>query len=178
MDWKPIVNRVVRAIDAGPAYLTGGEFIRMMQEVDPYLSGYTAFIKERSSAGKSTTRRDFFRDVLQDFPENQRMQGVLILLAHIEPHSQNVVAEIRALLGGEAAVPSAAIPVDLWNAGRLIESLRQIDAAIAGGEYERAITLSRSSIAGYSKHRKRTGSRKRSPELSRHTDRSMMSSSA
>jgi hypothetical protein len=43
MDWKPIVNRVVRAIDAGPAYLTGGEFIRMMQEVDPYLSGYTAF---------------------------------------------------------------------------------------------------------------------------------------
>jgi hypothetical protein len=149
MNWTPILNRVVKVIDEGPAYLTGGQFIRMMQDVDPYLSGYTDFIQERSRAHKSTTRRDFFKHVLRDFPEQQRFQAVLILLDHVEPHDPNVTIEIRSLLGGQAPVPCVSIPVDLWNASRLMENLRLIDAATSGGEYERAITLSYSCMEGF-----------------------------
>lgn len=45
MNWTPILNRTIKVIDEdGPARLSGGQFIRMMQEVIPYLSNYNQFI--------------------------------------------------------------------------------------------------------------------------------------
>jgi hypothetical protein len=148
--WTPILNRTIKVIDPdGPARLSGGQFIRMMQEVDPYLSDYSQFIEERRLTGKSTTRRDFFRDILTEFNEGQRYAAMQILLKHIEIHEPEVAAAIRGVMGSGVPVPAAAIPITAWNGTRLKEALEQIDAAIATGNQERAVTLCYSTLEGF-----------------------------
>ena len=117
--------------------------------VDPYLSNYNLFIEERRNAGKSTTRRDFFRDILIEFEAGQRYAAVQLLVEHIEVHEPNIAQEIRALMGGELPVPAATIPETVWNASRLKESLEVIDAAIATGDNKRAVTLCYSTLEGF-----------------------------
>jgi hypothetical protein len=150
MNWTPIYARLIRMIDLqGPAYLSGSQFLRLMRDVDPYIPQYNDFIKERGKGGKSTTRRDFFRDVLDEFDENRRLRAVYILLDNAEPVEPTMVTEIRALIGGQVPVPSVTIPDSAWNATRLNENLTLIDETIAIGEYERAITLIYTSLEGF-----------------------------
>jgi hypothetical protein len=107
LHWSLIVRRIIKLIDPQrEAYLSGGQFIRMVQEVDPDLPGYSEFIEDRNRKNRSTTRRDFFRDTA-----------------------------IRASLAGATASPNAEIPVEFWAGERLNRYLQDIDDAITLGDF-------------------------------------------
>lgn len=150
LDWSHIVRRLIRLVDPqDKAYLSGGQFIRIMQDADPDFPGYSEFIEERRAAGKSTTRRDFFKDILMGMSEAKRIRAVGLLLDHSEVNFPEETAEIRALLAGATAAPNAAIPIELWNGERLNRYLQEIDDAITIGHYDHSVTLSYTCLEGF-----------------------------
>jgi len=65
--WNVIIKRLMSLMDQRDgSYFSGGRFIRAIQEFNPDLSDYARYIAERNAEGKSTTRRDYFRDILMD----------------------------------------------------------------------------------------------------------------
>ncbi len=150
LDWSLIVRRLIKLIDPqGDAYLSGSRFIKMMQEVDPDLLGYNEFIDDRNRKNKSTTRRDFFRDILLEMNEGKRIRAVGVLLDHTQPVFPDDTAAVRALLSGATAAPNAEIPVELWGGERLNRYLKDIDDAITMGNFNHSVTLSYSCLEGF-----------------------------
>lgn len=150
LDWGLIVRRLIKLIDPqDKAYLSGGQFIRIVQGADPDLPGYTEFIEERRALGKSTTRRDFFKDILMDMSEGKRIGAVDLLLEHSVEGFPDETAAIKALLAGATVAPNAEIPVELWNGERLNKYLQEIDDAIALGKHNHSVTLSYTCLEGF-----------------------------
>ncbi len=150
--WNAVYNRLQKLLDIPcDSYFSGSRFIRVVQQFNLDLSNYSAYIEERKSAGKSTTRRDFFKDILAELDEGARVMVVSAILDELE-HCGGLleeVSEIRKALGGGTLSPSATIPPEAWNADRLNEYLGQIDGALGAGEYERAVTLSYTCLEGF-----------------------------
>ena len=152
INWTAVFNRLMTMMDVpGPSYFSGPRFIRAIQEIDPYLEDYNQFMEERRILERSTSRRDYFKDILMDMKEEKRFRAVVGIVNQLETVDGNAerVSEIRKLLGGGTLAPNASIPAAAWNSDRLNEYLRQIDAAIIGQEYERAVTLSYTCLEGF-----------------------------
>jgi len=139
VNWTVIFNRLMEIMDIeGQTYFSGSRFIRKIQEVDRYVSSYSNYISERSNARKSTTRRDYFKDLLMGLDEGNRVWIVSSILAEVEPFQPELSSAIRKLLGGGTLAPIATIPAQAWNSARLNDYLGQIDGAIVSSDFERA----------------------------------------
>lgn len=148
--WSGIYNRLWRLIDArGQSYFSGPRFLNTIRELNADLPGYNQFIVDRRAAGKSTSRKEYFYDVLMELDESKRWRAVNAILAEVEPCDRNAVEEIRALMNGPSAAPSVLIPANTWGAERLNVFLAEIDGAIAAGQYGRAVTLSYTCLEGF-----------------------------
>lgn len=151
MNWAVIFNRLFALIDIDgtPNYFSGPRYLRKVREIDPYYPTYQQFIDQRRAEGKSTTRRDFFYDILLGLPEPARLGFVTSILNELDATAAERAGEIRALLGGAAPGPVAVVPGHGWNADRLNGYLRDIENAIAAGEYPRAVTLAYTCLEGF-----------------------------
>jgi len=148
-DWVRIWNRIFGIID-GEVYFSGGRFISAVREIDPYFPDYNQFIEERRRAGRSTSRRDFFYDILRDLDAPRRaavLNRIVDAIAGVQP---DVAAEIRGVIAGGLG-PVAEVPAAAWNADRLNGYLREIDGAIAAEQHERAVTLGYTCLEGFYK---------------------------
>lgn len=150
VNWTVIFNRLMEIVNQpGETYFSGSRFIREIQEVDPYRSSYSEYMEERKKAGKSTTRRYYYKDLLMELDEGARVRVLSSILDEVKRFGPDHSSAIRKLLGGGALAPSASIPAEAWNAARLNEYLREIDGAIASAEFERAVTLSYTCLEGF-----------------------------
>jgi hypothetical protein len=150
VNWNVVFNRLFEIIDReGETYFSGPRFIRKIQEFDPYHSNYGEYLKERSEAGKSTTRRYYYKDVLMELDDRTRVRVVNSILDEVERFDPEHSSEIRKILGGGTLAPTATVPVAAWNGVRLNEYLGEIDGAIASSDYERAVTLSYTCLEGF-----------------------------
>lgn len=152
INWTAVFNRLMVLMDQqDQSYFGGPRFIKTIQEVDPYLEDYALYMDMRKVMGRSTTRRDYFKDILMDMNEGDRLRAVSLILNQLETTDGNTtkVSEIRKLIGGGTLAPNAAIPAEAWNADRLNEYLKQIDSAIVKCEYQRAVTLSYTCFEGF-----------------------------
>src|SRR5579862_195192 len=107
INWVRVYNRLWPLIDGPrPAYFSGPRFLDKIREVDLDLPGYDEFINDRRTAGKSTSRKDYFRDVLLlEMDDAGRWRGVNLILEELErsdPSLVSKIAEIRAEMGGPA----------------------------------------------------------------------------
>jgi hypothetical protein len=150
LPWNGIFNRLMAIMDMGPpSYFSGPRFIKKIQEVDDYCPGYNEVIAQRNEAGLSTTRGVYFKDLLMALDEGRRLKVVNSILDDVQTSRPEEAAAVRTLLGGGTSAPMAAIPVETWNAERLNNYLRDIDAAIGTTEYARAVTLSYTCLEGF-----------------------------
>jgi hypothetical protein len=150
INWVGVYNLLWKIIDSkGDCYFSGPRFLDTVREVMLDLPGYGEFIRDRQAAGKSTSRKDYFRDVLMELDEPSRWRVVNAILESVEHCDQNLASEIRISMGGPGAAPTATVPPDLWNATRLNNFLADIDAAIGAGNYERAVSLSYTCLEGF-----------------------------
>ena len=151
-NWARLFNRLFELINSqGPAYLSGGMFIAAVREVDPYFPDYNQFIEQRRRSKKSTSRKNYFYDILLSFPEENRSRVVLAILDKIQSVFPEKTAEIRVELSGAAAVPPPAIPRLAWKSDRLSRYLLDIDSRISSGNYEGAVTLGYTCLEGFLK---------------------------
>jgi hypothetical protein len=150
--WNWVYRTIQTLLDKpGDSYFSGSRFIRVIQEFDPELSDYNEYLEERRREGKSTTRRDFFKDILKGMDEGARVRAVTALLDELGRVESNAetISEIRLHLGGGTLAPTASIPAEAWNSDRLNAYLADIDAAIREKEYARAVTLSYTCLEGF-----------------------------
>jgi hypothetical protein len=135
----------------GESYFSGPRFMKSLRRFAPDLPSYYPFLEERRVENKSTARRDYFRDILEQLDESVRIDAVSALLDELQEVEGNGerVSNIRARLAGRAQAPTATIPSETWNAERLNSYLGEIDKAIQKREYERAVTLSYTCLEGF-----------------------------
>jgi hypothetical protein len=151
-NWRAVFNRLWVIVNAaGPGYFSGPRFLDKVREFDLDTPTYAEFLALRNEAGKSTSRKDYFYDVLMDVAELTRGRVVNAIVDEVGDTNPNMAAEIRGLLGGAAAVPNAVVPAEAWNADRLNGYLDTINAAIGAGEYDRAVTLCYTCLEGFYK---------------------------
>src|SRR3990172_3600050 len=153
MDWVRAFNGLFRILDQSgtPTYYSGGRFIAKVREIDPLFPDYTQFIDERRRTNKSTSRRNYFYDILRDFDDERRVRLLHQILDDIESHEPNRSKDIRAILVGAVPGPLAEVSADAWNADRIARALDDIDDSITTKKYERAVTLSYTCLEGYYK---------------------------
>lgn len=152
MNWIEIYNRLFEIInESGPNYFSGSRFINMVKESNPYFADYTQYIEQRRQENKSTSRKDFYRDIIMSFNEKERIILVKKILQQTQQHNPQKTAELNALLNGETVAPTANVPSEVWNAERLNGYLEEIDSSITKGDHERAITLSYTCLEGFYK---------------------------
>ncbi|MGR5308173.1 hypothetical protein ACPV5E_25475, partial [Vibrio mediterranei] len=76
MQWISAYSRLFSMLDktGSPAYHSGSAFIKVVQQFDRGLPGYSLYIEERNRLKQSTTRRDFYWDILQNLDESTRFE--------------------------------------------------------------------------------------------------------
>lgn len=151
INWIAAYNRLFILLDrkGSPTYYSGGNFLRMVQQVDPGSPSNEQLIPLRRQQGKSTSRKYFYWDTILGLPEQQRFQLFRLFIDELEPHAKDEVDAIREIVfGGSYAVPTTVVPVDLWNSEKLNNSLKDIDHAIDAHQYNRATTLSYTCLEG------------------------------
>lgn len=74
MNGNEVYNKMFKVInEQGSNYFSGERFISFVKEVDENFPDYSDYIKERQLEGKSTSRKDFFRDIFLSFSDEQRI---------------------------------------------------------------------------------------------------------
>jgi hypothetical protein len=150
VNWTPIWNRTFTLIDAiGGSYYSGNRFIKTIQEFDPDFPSYGDYIEQRRREEKSTTRRDYYKDIFLGLNDGQKFTLVDSIIKENEGFDSKLCAEIRRLLGGDVIGPSASVPAYAWNSDRLNTFLNKIDGALAERDHDRAVTLSYTCLEGY-----------------------------
>jgi hypothetical protein len=152
VQWNAVFKRLMTLMDEqGDGYFSGPRFIRLVQEFHPDLLDYTEYCKERGRAGKSTTRRVYFKDILMELDQGLRIKVVNAILTALDraPGNADSLSEIRKLMGGGVIAPVAVVPAEMWNGDRLNDYLQQIDGAIVTDNYARAVTLSYTCFEGF-----------------------------
>ena len=150
VNWIAAYNRLFIILDReGETYFSGPSFLKMAQQVDPGVPNYNIFIKMRNQQRLSTTRRDFYWDVIDGLNEEQKYQIFRLFFDTLEPHVREEIEGIRALVfGGGTAVPTTVMPSKAWGSEKLNTALRDIDNAIELENYNRAVTLSYTCLEG------------------------------
>lgn len=158
-NWIVAYNRLFPIIDRSSelTYVSGPSFLRMAQQVDAGVPSYNHFIQLRNQSGQSTSRRDFYWDVINAFSEEQKYQFFRMIIDTFEPHAREEMNSLRELIfGGGQAVPVTVVPQNLWSAEKLNVSLKDIDKAIDAQQFNRAVTLTYTCLEGLYKTYVRT----------------------
>lgn len=124
-------------------------FISLVKEINPYFPDYILYLEQRRGEGKSTSRKDYFRDIFLSFDEEQRIQLIKKILQRSQKHNPIKTAELNSIIAGQSVAPTASVPDHIWNANRLNHYLEAIDNSITSGNHPRAITLSYTCLEGF-----------------------------
>jgi len=95
-DWTAAYRRLYKFLDG----YTGSQFIKTIQEVDPDLPDYMDYIEKRRKEDKSTTKKDYFKDILLSYPDDIKHHLFEIFLRPVEQTNPEEVKDIRTIIGG------------------------------------------------------------------------------
>lgn len=131
-----------------PDYYSGPRFLRIAQEYDASIPHYSEFIEQRVKIGKSTSRRDFFYDIIKEQPPEKRIQIIEKIVSELKPDDNAKLAAIKSALLGNPTIVLPEISNDNWSAERLQKKFAEIDQALSLSNYDRAVTLSYTCLEG------------------------------
>ena len=155
MNWNNLFNRIYRLINPDDqsltTYFSGPRYISTIQEIDPDFPSYSAFIEERKKKNQSTSRKNFFRDIYNNFADSQKVELIQRICNELEGTIPTDIQEIRSILNEDSGVPRIEIDPNIWNSSRLNSHLAAIDSSIIDINYNRAVNLSYSCLEGFYK---------------------------
>ena len=71
-NWVREFNKLLETLNDKDSYFSGGKFISIVREFDPYFPDYNQFIEHRRQKDLSTSRKNYFYDILMSFKEDMR----------------------------------------------------------------------------------------------------------
>ena len=71
-NWVREYNKLLETMNAKDSYFSGSKFISVVREFDPYHADYLQFMDHRKANGLSTSRKNYFYDILMTFKEDIR----------------------------------------------------------------------------------------------------------
>lgn len=150
VNWITAYNRLFKIINTeGQCYFSGSAFLQIAQQVDDSIPNYSQYIQIRTQSGKSTSRKDYYWDVINGLSEPQKYQLFRLFIEALEPHAKEEIEAVRSVVfGGGSAVPTTVIPQKLWSSEKLNLSLKEIDKAIDAQQFNRAVTLAYTCLEG------------------------------
>jgi hypothetical protein len=151
INWVVVFNRMFELINqGGEAYFGGSRFLNVVRETSYDVPSYTNYIESRRKQGLSTSRRDYYFDLLMEQNENDRIKIVNQILSSIEHLDSVKVKQVREHFQNLEKVqgPKAEISAEIWNSDRLIEYLERMDTSIEDNNYEHTLTLSYTCLEG------------------------------
>lgn len=151
LQWISAYSRLFTILDktGTPAYHSGSDFIKVIQQYEPGQPSYSLYIQNRRDKSQSTSRRDFFWDILSNLNEAQRYEVFRAFIDIVKPHFPQEVGDLsNYLFGNGSPVPKPVLPDDSWNADRLNILLAKIDSAIDVGNFNYAMTLAYTCLEG------------------------------
>lgn len=152
INWIAAYNRLFEILNtSGETYFSGPKFLDVVREVDPNVPYYSQLIKSLRRRNRSTSRRDYYEDLIMNYDEPTRIKIFGVFLKLVEAHEPQKVGEIRKLISEEAGGPKTIVRNDIWNVDRLREFLEKMDTAITAHEYNRSVTLAYSCLEGFYK---------------------------
>ncbi len=79
LNWVREFNKLFEAINVkgSPTYFSGGRFIGLIREFDPTFADYYQFISDRQEKGLSTSRKNYYYDILIMFKEEIRKEIII-----------------------------------------------------------------------------------------------------
>lgn len=152
MNWVKIFNRLFEIINTeGETYFSGSRFINKVREIDPYFANYNQYIGQRNNDGKSTSRKDYFYDILLSFDDQGRLRLINSILDDIHSVAPEKITQLRGEMIGLTPTSTPSIPLEIWNAERLNKYIQEIDTRIANQNFSGAITLAYTCLEGFLK---------------------------
>ena len=150
VNWITAYNRLFKIINnQGDTYYSGSAFLQLAQQVDDGIPNYNQFIQMRTQQSLSTSRKDFYWDVINGLQDQQKYQLFRIFIEALEPYAKEEVEGVRSVVfGGGSAVPMTVIPQNIWSSEKLNLSLKDIDNAIDAQQFNRAVTLAYTCLEG------------------------------
>jgi len=151
MKWLAAFSRLFSILDKSgtEAYHSGPSFIKVIKQYDPGQPDYTLYLDDRNRKGLSSSRRDFYWDILQGLDESLRYDIYRTFIDIVSPHFPKEADELKNYLFSSGnPVPQVNVPNDNWNSGKLNETIRKIDNAIDRSQYNHAMTLSYTCLEG------------------------------
>lgn len=125
VNWIVIFNRVFEIINPpnreDECYFSGVRFISKVREIDPYFPDYGQYLNERKRKEESTSRKDYFYDILLGLDESARLQVINSIIEDVESCAPDKVAELRSVMSG---IESALSPVHQGKKSKKRESFR------------------------------------------------------
>jgi hypothetical protein len=154
INWIVVFNRLFEIINVqGETYYGGTRYLSTIREVNYSVPDYITYINQRNAQNKSTSRKDYYFDILMAQPESERVQivkNILSTIEHLEPVKSSAIKQLL-IQTSQVQGPQAVIPTTLWNADRLTEYLEKMDTSIDEGNYEHTLTLAYTCLEGYYK---------------------------
>jgi hypothetical protein len=95
-DWIAAYRRLYKFLDG----YTGSQFIKTVQQVDPDLLDYMDYIEKRRKEDKSTTKKDYFKDILLSYSDDIKHHLFEIFLSNADQTNPGEAKDIRTILNG------------------------------------------------------------------------------
>ena len=145
--------------------MSGSEFLNVAREIDDSIPNYNEFIEERRNDSKSTSRKDFFWDIIKEMSEEEKLDFFNTMILDFEDKRPEGLNNLKALFDKEKtvikkkAIPTPKFPnevyVDVLNtlhncyrsaeqkpsiySGKGEEDLRDYALAFLESRYESAV---------------------------------------
>lgn len=119
-NWEKSYNILWRAIgikDECPAYITGPKFYSIASKIDDTIPpSYSQFYEKRKEEGKSLSRVDFFKGILDGMPDEKRYLMYAELQSYIDETQEEKIDKSKSLFDDLALIDnpnekSAPVPV-------------------------------------------------------------------
>ncbi|AOW77220.1 hypothetical protein A3Q34_16950 [Colwellia sp. PAMC 20917] len=151
MNWLAAFSRLFSILDKSgtEAYHSGPSFIKVIKQFDPGQPDYSLYLDERNRKGLSSSRKDFYWDILQGLDESLRYDVYRTFIEIVLPYFPKETDELKNYLFSSGnPVPQVKIPNNNWNSVKLNETINKIDNAIDVSQYNHAMTLSYTCLEG------------------------------
>lgn len=103
INWVRAYSRLWKIIN-GEIYMSDSEFLSIARESDDPIPNYNELIEERRINDKSTSRKDFFWDIIKAMSEDEKLDFFNNMIEELDTHKPEHLDNLKALFKKEEAV--------------------------------------------------------------------------
>lgn len=154
INWIKSYNRLFEIINQSDkdCYYSGSRFLDEIREINFSVPSYKVYIENRQSVQKSTSRKDFFYDLVMEQNEKDRIKLFKNILQKTKECAPEKTRELLSeIILSDIDKIKVSVPNNLWNSDRLTEYIEKMDTSITENNYGYTLTLAYTCLEGFYK---------------------------